>query len=317
MKKSILLILCLLVALSGCSSGSVTRKSRRSENDARVTASPDYTEAYPAYTSSRQDSPYDPPTTAADSAFGVTQPSTTAPATRSSDTGTEAQLYTAYLKSSVYEDMLYIDDIFDSNYEAEACLVDFNGDGVRELLLKVTNKEYLGVRGYGSQTVLLGLRNGKPELQGYVEFGGGSGGGDYIYFKYDTAAKKHVMVYEVFVRDGAWGSFYERTVIDPARRDNPETVVNEYNNIPYGVGYNAAHKLELSRYSEQYYAEDIQRIKSETNLYSATEDGIEVRLYDENYITESSYNTLDARFIDPIDPAYQFKPVSLNNPIPN
>ena len=105
----------------------------------------------------------------------------------------EEKLYADYLTNGGYRELLPDYDDPDAYYEAEACLADLDDDGVRELLIHFTNKAMASVRGYPAVTVLLGVRDGAVKRLGYAENPGGSGGGDYLFIKYDTITKKHVL----------------------------------------------------------------------------------------------------------------------------
>ena len=229
----------------------------------------------------------------------------------------EAELYTAYLQNGGYEALLY-DDYADTDteYDAEACLADVNDDGVRELLLHITNKSTLGVRGYSAVTVLLGVRDGKVEQLGVADYGGGSGGGDYLFIRYDTQTDKHVLEYEEFVRDGMFFNTYALHFFDDTRRDAEE---KEYGLVGTGnVVYKTAHTLRSSTYyTEGVYAEDAQRVLGETDLCKQEDGFVTAYLYDDAYISEAEYDALCGRFVEPTDPAYQMKSVTLHDPIPS
>lgn len=227
----------------------------------------------------------------------------------------EEDLYADYLTGGGYADFLYDYDNPETVFEAEAVLADVNDDGVRELLLHVTNKSSAGVRGFYAETVLLGVRDGKVERLGFAEYGGGSGGGDYLFIKYDTQEKKHVLEYEEFVRDGMFFNTYALHYFDVTQTDAEE---KNYGLAGSGnVVYKTAHTLRTTTfYTEGSYAEDAQRVRNETDLYRLKDGLVTSWEYDGEYISEDAYDAIAARYVLPTDPAYQMKPVTLDNPIP-
>lgn len=228
----------------------------------------------------------------------------------------EAELYAEFLSNGGYEDVL--SDYFDSDaeYEAEAALADINNDGVRELLMHITDKSTGGVAGFSAVTFLLGVRGGKVERQGFAYYGGGSGGGDYLFFKYDTVSKKHVLEYEEYVRDGMFFNTYALHFFDTSQIDNAQE--KQYGLVGAGtVAYKDEHTVRCNTfYSEGTYAEDAARVRKESNLCKEEDGFVTAYLYDDNYISEAEYDRICARYIEPTDPAYQMKPVTLENPIP-
>lgn len=227
----------------------------------------------------------------------------------------EAQLYTQYLTGGTYNDFLPDYDDPETEFEAESVLADVNDDGVRELLLHVTDKSLSGVRGFYAVTVLLGIQDGEVKRLGFAEYGGGSGGGDYLFVKYDTAEKKHVLQYEEFLRDGMFFSTYALHVFDVTQTDTQEKMLGLS-----GTGdvvYKTLHTLRtVTLYKDGTYAEDAERIMTETDLYELDDGLLTVWEYDDTYITEAQYDEIAARYVEPTDPAYQMKPVTLQDPIP-
>ncbi len=228
----------------------------------------------------------------------------------------ERELYADYLTNGGYDELLPDYDDPESDYEAEACLADVNGDGMRELLIHFTNKAMGGVRGFPAVTVLLGVRDGKVVRLGYAENPGGSGGGDYMFLKYDTVEKKHVLEYEEFVRDGMFYSslslhFFDVTQTDPQPK--------EYGLVGSGdVVFKAAHTLCCTTYArEGAYADDAKRVLGETKLCRKEDDHVIAYLYDDAYISEAAYDEIAARYVEPIDSAYNMQAVTLADPIPD
>ena len=227
----------------------------------------------------------------------------------------EEKLYADYLTNGGYRELLPDYDDPDAYYEAEACLADIDDDGVRELLIHFTNKAMASVRGYPAVTVLLGVRDGAVKRLGYAENPGGSGGGDYLFIKYDTITKKHVLEYEEYVRDGMFFSTYALHYFDVKALDAEE---KEYGLVGSGdVAYKQAHVLRSSTFNtEGAYAEDAQRVRKETDLCVESDGFVNVYRYDDDYISHEKYDAIRARFVEPTDPAYQMKPVTTENPIP-
>ena len=227
----------------------------------------------------------------------------------------ERQLYTDYLTGGGYDELLYDYDDPEATFRAESCLADINDDGTKELLLHITNTTSLGLRGYPAVTCLLGVQNGEVEMLGVAFYGAGSGGGDYLFIRYDTVEKKHVLEYEEFARDGMFSNTMAHYYFDVRERD---TEGKRYGTAGEGnVVYKTAHTLRSSFYAtEGAYASEAEKIMRETTLYREEDGIVTVYLYDGAYISEAEYDAMRDRFVEPTDPAYQMKPVTLQNPVP-
>ena len=233
-----------------------------------------------------------------------------------SDTMQIRKLYADYLQNGGYAELMYNYDDPDSEIEAEACFADVNGDSVPELLLHLTNKSFLGVRGYYAVTALLGVQNGKAATLAVAEYGGGSGGGDYLSVAFDTQTNRYVLVYEEFVRDGMFFSAMNHYYVESFRQDD--------NDRQFGLGgsgsmvYAIDHTLSCERYAlDGVYAQDAERVKAETDLYVQEDEyTVTVYQYDDAYIPQSTYDAAENRYVTPTDPAYQMQPVTLQDPIP-
>ena len=217
-------------------------------------------------------------------------------------------MYTDYLNNGGYEKIMPGCSDPDRNIEAEACFADADGDGVRELLLRIKD-------GQASADALLGIRGDTVVILGQADCAGGSMGGDFLCFKYDRGAKKHVFVYESYSQAGIWANSSETTVFDVSRTDTPVTV-NGING-EYQIVYNADYTLKKIYISEARYSERIGQIKSETDLFKTVDDGICAFWQNERYISEEDYDRLIANLADPTDPAYTFRAVTMQNPIPD
>ena len=226
----------------------------------------------------------------------------------------EAKKYTAFLQNGGWEQILSDYDASQRDIAVEACFVDVNDDGVRELLLRLTDQNSGGVSGHFTISVLLGIRGSDVEIQGAAEYGGGSGGGDFLNIKYDKGSEKHVLILESYSRVGVYASDTEQTVFDTSRTDTPVTVYGlEGENT---VIYNSDYILRSTYYSETYYAEQIEQIKGDTTLYKSEDNGITVFRFNGRYISEEQYDQLSSNLVEPTDAAYQLKQVTVNDPIP-
>ena len=225
------------------------------------------------------------------------------------------KLYTDYLHEFGYGDFLYGYDDPEAEFEAEACMVDVTDDNVPELLLHITDKSSVGVRGFASVSVLLGVEDGSVRQLGFANYGGGSGGGDYLYIRYDTVEKKHVLQYEEFVRDGMFFSTLAYHWYNVREKDTEKKL---YGMAGEGdVVYASAHSLRSSSFAKEgVYAEDAKKVLDETDLFTQEEGIVTAYQYDGVYISEAKFDEISGRFIEPTDPAYQMKPVTLETPIP-
>lgn len=206
-----------------------------------------------------------------------------------------AQLYNEFIKNGG------VGDISDPYLEFKSCLIDMNNDGTYELVLEITNTEYPGAFGYGSMSYVYGIQNQSVVLLKEVEYGGGTGGGDKIYVKYDNVTKKHSVYIDSLARDGAWASTYAVILLE---YDGNQIIEKE--------------KYERSHYSleSETYKPYVEKVKQETNLYVMETYSLTYFAHNGKYISEDEFeNNTTNRFTEPTDSKYETKTSTADNPL--
>ena len=223
-----------------------------------------------------------------------------------------AALYKDYLQNEGYREMLFDYDNPDAEFEAEACLSDVNEDGTPELLLKITEP----TAAYASVDVLLGVRDGKVIPLGYASCPGGSSSfRDSLNIRFDRQTGKHVLEMEENARSGAHASSVIYSYYDCSQLEPSDVLFTDGFST---VAYKTAHELRQTTYAESgEYAENVKNIRRETDLFEQEDGFITVYTDNDTYISKANYDKMCARFAEPTDPAYQMKPVTLENPIPD
>lgn len=194
-------------------------------------------------------------------------------------------------------DALEVDPVLDLDYrdaEVQAALVDVDRDGMEELVLQL---QFFMMQG----SCLLDIdETGEVQIAQTAFNGGGSGGGYAVEIRYDTEEQRPVAVLNGYFQIGfAHGTRFLETF------GNDLTVAD----------------LEIKRthyHQDAYtsYQEEMDRIREETDLW-VEDDGYLVA-YTKNgeYITRDEFESLEARYVTPEDPALQLQKASPYYPVP-
>jgi len=169
--------------------------------------------------------------------------------------GYAKQRYTEFLLNGGYDDVLYIGNFEHDTVKLYTYMLDLNGDGGYELFIK-------SLIGYsGRYCALLGIEDGTVKVLAVAEDGGGSMGGSYLDYMYDSKNDKRVMVYRGNIRAGGTaqgGHFYVLS--------NDELYSGTKDEPVYSVKHDS-NKLHLS-----YMADMIAEIKVVTDVYTEDEE---------------------------------------------
>lgn len=194
--------------------------------------------------------------------------------------GGEKGIYTRYLHGGGYDEILgsYYDK---DELEISACLADLDGDGIGELLLHMETGQS-GIRGLEAHTVLLDMKGDKVFIAAQAYFGGGSMGGDHLQIRYDSQTKKHVLVLDGYIRDGA-------------------SATGSYLQIYSAPGFKVDTELHSSYYSlySDWYQETIDQIRRETSLYEMDADSFRCYQIDDKYVSKAAFDKASARYEQP------------------
>ena len=227
-----------------------------------------------------------PATTAPTAAPTAGVPGTEAPETTAKPTPeqpakkTPLQLYTDYLVNGGYNTLT--GESVGSYWTVETCQLDLNDDGTPELLVQLTNKEYMGTRGYPSYCFLLATQNGKVVSLLDSYYGGGSMGGDYLRVRQNEMAGC-----QVIAREGDWH--------DGAMSAMSTLEVYRYN----------GRTLEISFFSEAHlraaevYADEIKDIQASTGNWKLEGGVFYYWIADGQYVTEDNYNAANSPYPRP------------------
>ena len=209
----------------------------------------------------------------------------------------EVEIYTRWLLEGGYAELMEY-EAKEKYLEISTCLIDIDRDGTEELLISLANKEFLGVRGYPIHAALLDIQDNTVKIIHQAYYTGGSMGGDYLNLKYDQKEQRYVVAASGLFRDGVYASFYYMDIFS----ENQQKVDWAISTNSYNMSQNT-------------YAKEIDAIRSETDLFYEAEDEIRVYKINDQYVSDTEYAAMTDRFIDPVDPAYQMKPGTYQNPI--
>ncbi len=182
------------------------------------------------------------------------------------------RIYTEYLLNGGYDDVLYLRNFEHDTVKLYTYMLDLNGDGGYELFIK----SLIGYR--GGYCALLGIEDGTVKVLAVAEDGGGSMGGSYLDYMYDSKNDKQVMVYRGNIRAG-WtaqgGHFYVLS--------NDELYSGTEEAPAYSVKHDSS-KLHLS-----YMADMIAEIKAVTDVYTEDEEYFYAYEINGEYVEKDEY----------------------------
>ena len=218
---------------------------------------------------------------------------TTAPAGENPTTKSAQQTYTEYLVNGGYKALT--GETVGSDWTVETCQLDLNDDGTPELLVHLTNKEYLGTRGYPSYGYLLAIRNGQVVTLAESYYGGGSMGGDYLRVRQNEMTGRQVVA-----REGNW-------------HDGMSTMstieVYSYNGKELAISFFSESHL----YMAEQYQDHVKEIQAATNNWKLEDGVFYYWIADGQYVTEENFNAANSPY-----PMPQFNVMeagTLNNPL--
>lgn len=211
----------------------------------------------------------------------------------------EAAVYTQYLKNGGYEKFdsyEYADSI--SDLTLSTCLVDIDNNGTSELLVCIESDNF-GVRGPEQTYELLTINNGKVRTAIHAFYGGGSGGGEILRFKYDNRAGKYAVAKETDTRNGAMEIYLD----------------NEYYYSDNGFS-SPSETLSQGIFDPQFMASAVETIKGETDLWETDDSGI-FRYYkcNGNYISAEEYTSEYDNYTDVSDGKFALVEATFEKPI--
>ena len=216
----------------------------------------------------------------------------------------DKKIYNDYFRNTGYKDMQSVyEDSSASDIKVLSCMVDLNADSVHELLILVRNTKYMGVRGYDESYGFYTIKNGSHVLLVYAWSGGGSIGGGRLEIVYDTMDPGFAVVKSEYVRDGAFANcctteiYRQKTGFSRCS----DTFFAEHITIP-----------------ESIYEDRIESIKSETDLYFITDDGLFFKYFKRNgkYIHMEEHDNYVNIALDKRNTGiYEMKETSYSSPV--
>jgi len=212
-------------------------------------------------------------------------------------------MYTKYLTSGELDSMI---DYRDKDYiEIESCMIDMNDDGTYELLLKLTNTEYMGPRGYEMMSYILGIKDDKVFRVSEVNYGGGTMGGEYYYINYDTVTKRHVVILDSLFRDGIYQSNH-----------NIEAYSYDGSAIsPYLTMYYRSLTLDKDFYDGEFIDKVTSEVKAETKLWVEADGYFYYYQKNDEYVSKEDYNSELERFTDPKTDDFEMQSGTYSSPL--
>ena len=211
-------------------------------------------------------------------------------------TANDAQIYNSYLKSGRLAKLINDSYMNENDVEIESYLDDLNGDGVRELLLKITDLRSMGVRGNAYGTYLFTIVNGTPVLLTDEYYGGGSMAGPSLCIVTDQATGMRLAARGGYFRDGYY--------------------FNEGSVTPYKIEGGSIQAITVIGYGritdDNMGSSYIQKVKSETNVYQIKDGELLYFQIDGRYVDEAEYDSSIDRYKD-----YFYTPTkgTLKNPL--
>ncbi|MCL2164230.1 MAG: copper amine oxidase N-terminal domain-containing protein [Oscillospiraceae bacterium] len=225
---------------------------------------------------------------------------------RSEEFQRDREIYTQFLLAGGYDAIISASSDTDwGSIEIESCMVDLDNDGTHELLISLMDTDLLGVWGYPTNTAFLSIRDGKAEILVRGISGGGTMGGDFLLFKYDSLSKKHALVLDGVLRDGYYrytGYTYVYSFANGESRDELSYIIEYINTQEKTDGF-------------AEYLDEADKIRNETSLYYEEGDDFYYYIIDDQIVSKDEYSALVKRFVDVTDDSYTLKPGSYDNPI--
>ena len=194
---------------------------------------------------------------------------------------TPAEKYQEYLLGGGYAEIM---DRVPAKKElgVRSVLADVDGDGVQEALVQLSDKSWMGPRGYQTYSVVLDLENDRVVTRLDCYYGGGTMGGDTLELKYDNWQEKYVVILDSTIRDGVNAGAWLQHLYN-----------NRYE-VALSVEYNY---IDLNA---SWYQERVNKVKSETSLYEITDyDQLAYWTVDGSYVNRATYQAQRDRFTNP------------------
>lgn len=195
-----------------------------------------------------------------------------------------AETYSAFLVGEGYEAISLQDDLNSAKLEVSSVYVDLNGDGADELLVSIYDSGTVPSRAYYA---LLGIKDGAVEILMRASHSGGGMGGNSLSVKYDTTAKKGVIVLEDVYKNGLDMNVQSFFVINGDTIYGGDGIKGQYD---FGA--------QFLYINSEVFKENVDSIKKKTTVY--VEDGKDFYAYnvDFEYVTESEYNYALSRYVE-------------------
>jgi len=212
------------------------------------------------------------------------------------------KLYNDFLLNGGFEKITEDSYMEESSAKYETCLIDFDNDGIYELYLSIINEEGMNIRGYETITALLGIKDNKVYIIKKAYNGGGSMGGDSLFFKYDSQEKQPVVMYQTFLRDGIFYNYCERNVYT-------------FNKKLSLINNSCSEFISTSSDVYKELLDEAEKIRKETSLYKEDSEGLYTYKISDEYVSEKEYNKVSKRFIDTTDKKYKLVEGSFDNPL--
>ena len=235
----------------------------------------------------------------------------------------DRKIYTEYLLNGGYEEIIEVNGwlnrsgVKSSKTVVNSCLADLDGDGVHELLIRLEDRSYDGVRGWHTVSAVLGIDDdGAVRILLTAFNGGGSMGGEFLRLAYDNAEERYYPVVTAWYQEMA-GAHAIRT-----------DAVWTGSAVSYSVGFDLAMErvaLTGNSVTDQYLLQRINTVKSQTALYEyVTENGSSVfccYTLDGAFISRAQYDAYVRSYpglgdySEPSDPDYQYRTCTWRVPI--
>ena len=192
-------------------------------------------------------------------------------------TPTEAEMYTEYLLDGGYKELMEY-TVKKKDLQVESCLIDLDDDGVREVLLQLTDLSTMGPRGYQCHCAVLDIENNAVMTRLKTYYGGGTLGGDMLYLNHDQQQDEYVIVLDSSIRDAIYAGSWLQQV--------------------FSENYEVELEFRSSYYETEsgYYDDKIAQVRNETSLYEIDDNYFRYYQIDDQYVSKTSFDAMNERF---------------------
>ena len=212
----------------------------------------------------------------------------------------EEAMYTEYLAGGGWNE-IEIQDL-PGDHQINFCLGDFDGDSVRELLLRIPYADQMSFMN-GGKTALLDIDTANHEviLSQVMDHTGGSAGNAFLELKYDTEEQRPVLTEDSWNSTGIWYQEHYLRVYS-----------NDFTSLVYDL---ISTEIVTQNNPFDEFVQTANEMRAETDLYTETDDSIIFYRMNGEYVREEDFNTVVSQYVDPEPYGLEMKASTIGNPL--